>query len=150
SSTRAKKSGGNDMEWTSPVRITFRKIPALSAYARYLPSGEIAALVTLFSNELAVSLRSMTSARRDEYRLRPHGRAKITRAERKAMHSQLCERDDFFRAETAETPIPPRAWQPSTGAMKRYPRRASVSTKIGASAESPKVSRNRRMATLRL
>src|SRR5215813_3285531 len=103
---RAAKSGGNDTEWTSPVRITFRKIPALSAYARYLRSGEIAALVTLFSNELAVSLRSMTSARRYEYRLRLYGRATITRAERKAMFSWVCEKDDFFRAEAAAIAIP--------------------------------------------
>jgi len=34
--------------------------------------------------------------------------------------------------------------------MKRYPRRASVSTKIGASADSPNASRNRLMAALRL
>ena len=36
------------------------------------------------------------------------------------------------------------------GAMKRYPRRASVSMKMGVSADSPSASRNLLMAAFRL
>ena len=39
-------------------------MPVLSAYARYLPSGEIAAAVTAFSEELVVSWRSFGSGTR--------------------------------------------------------------------------------------
>ena len=46
----------------------------------------------------------------------------------------------------AAIPIPPGAEQPSTGAMKRYPRRARVSMKMGVSADSPSASRNLLMA----
>src|SRR5713101_931397 len=64
SSTRAEKFGGRGTEWTSPVRISFRYTPVLSEYARYLPSAETAALLTLFSDEFEVSLRSMMSVGR--------------------------------------------------------------------------------------
>src|SRR5260370_5588548 len=45
----------------SPLSMSLICIPSLSVYARYLPSGEIVPVFTVFSMELVVSCRSFNS-----------------------------------------------------------------------------------------
>jgi len=66
------------------------------------------------------------------------------------MANQGRKKNDLLRSGAATIPIPLGTEQPSAGAMKRYPRRATVSTKMGLSADSPSASRNLLMAALRL
>jgi hypothetical protein len=61
----------------------------------------MAALLTLFSDEFAVSLRSMTSVRRDGCRHSAHTITAIMSAERKAIAPQGRKKDDLLRSGTA-------------------------------------------------
>src|SRR5882672_3802060 len=58
----AAKPAGRVSEWISPLSICRRLRPVLSANARYLPSGEMAAPRTGFSSELAVRRRCLIAA----------------------------------------------------------------------------------------
>ena len=54
-------ASGSGTARVSPVSMFLMYIPFMSVYARYLPSGEIAPLVTRLSVELLVSCRSFRS-----------------------------------------------------------------------------------------
>src|SRR5215471_1944538 len=54
------KASGTGSALSSPVSISFRCTPFISEYARYFPSGEIAAAITPFPLGLVVSWRSLS------------------------------------------------------------------------------------------
>src|SRR5215467_268987 len=125
-------------------------MPVLPAYAKYLPSGEMSALLTVFSDEFEVSLCSMSPVGRDGTRRHPvhHGTAITTNARQKTTIRRV-EKIDLFRCGAAISAALEKE-DPLTGAMKRYPRRASVSMNTGVSADSPSASRNLLMAAFKL
>src|ERR1700730_3861205 len=124
-------------------------MPVLSAYAKYLPSGEMPALLTVFADEFEVSLCSMIPVGRDGTRRNAvHNRTAITTDARQKTTIRRVEKIDLFRCVVAISAVPGEG-EPLTGAMKRYPRRASVSMNTGVSADSPRASRNLLIAAFR-
>src|SRR5215470_15322853 len=106
------------------------------------------ALLTLFSDEFEVSLRSMMSVRRDGTRRHAvHNTTAITRGVRQKTTIRRVEEIDLFRGASISAALGEE--EPLTGAMKRYPRRASVSMNTGESADSPSASRNLLIAAFR-
>src|SRR3984893_9234610 len=125
-------------------------MPVLSPYAKCLPSGEIPALLTVFSDEFEVSLCSMTAVGRDGTRRHAvHNKTAITTGARQKATIRRVEKTDLIRCGAA-IPAALGEEEPLTGAMKRYPRRASVSMNTGVSADSPSASRNLLMAAFKL
>src|SRR5258706_8356732 len=123
-------------------------MPASSPYAKYLPSAEMPALLTVFSDEFEVSLCSITPVGRDGPRRQAvHNRTAITTDARQKTTIRRVEKIDLFRCGAAISAALGEG-EPLTGAMKRYPRRASVSMNTGVSADSPRASRNLLMAAL--
>jgi hypothetical protein len=145
----------------------------LSEYARYLPSGDIAEAMIQISLALVVKRRNVTGACDDldltarRQRNHPPPIPATTRMANSAPTN--CH----FRVQGSEALVgctlvgigpgsvscsgrlrSDRADRVAAGfstlPMKRYPRRATVSTKIGLSADSPRASRNLWMAALRL
>src|SRR5258707_6510093 len=107
------------------------------------------ALLTLFSDEFEVSLRSMMSVRRDGTRRHTvHNTTAITRVARQKTTIRRVEEIDLFRCWVSISAALGEE-EPLTGAMKRYPRRASVSMNTGTSADSPSASRNLLIAVFR-
>ena len=77
--------------------------------------------------------------------------AAITKLAMANIHGRTrCRGCDLLGSEAGAIPTVFGVRLPSTGAMKRYPRRASVSMKMGVSADSPSASRNLLMAAFRL
>src|ERR1700722_3890616 len=125
-------------------------MPELSPYAKYLPSGEMPALLTVFSDEFEVSLCSMTAEGRDGTRRQAvHNRTAITTDARQKATIRRVEKTDLIPCGAGISAALGEE-EPLTGAMKRYPRRASVSMNTGASADSPSASRNLLMAAFKL
>src|SRR5215467_1442420 len=124
-------------------------MPVLSPYAKYLPSGEMPALLTVFSDEFEVSLCSMIPVGRDGTRRHAvHSRTAITTDARQKTTIRRVEKIDLFRCGATISALGEE--EQLTGAMKRYPRRASVSMNTGVSADSPSASRNLLMAAFKL
>src|SRR5258707_10353225 len=126
-------------------------MPVLSAYARYLPSGETLALLTRFSDEFEVNLRSVMFRGRNGDRHIAQISPTITSIAKHAMASRRVNQKDWLTCAAGMDSFTPAAEEaPLMGPVKRYPRRARVSINTGASADSPNASRNLLMAAFRL
>ena len=156
---------------SSPVERRRKYTPVLSEYARYLPSGDIAEAMIPFSVAFVVKRCNVTEPcdnfDRDAWRHRNHPPTMLATTTKASTARPKCH----FYAQGPEAivgnpsvgirPVSVSRFRPlrsdradrvviSTLPMKRYPRRASVSTKMGASADSPNASRNLLMAAFRL
>jgi len=77
-------------------------MPASSPYAKYLPSAEMPALLTVFSDEFEVSLCSITPVGRDGTRRQAvHNRTAITTDARQKTTIRRVEKIDFISVRAA-------------------------------------------------
>jgi len=154
---------------TSPVARRRKYAPVLSEYARYLPSGDIAEAWIRFSAGFVVkrcnAVEACDNFDRDARRQKSHpatmpATRTMASTDPPTCHIRAQGLDNTFEAirpVSASRFMPSRSDRPdgfaagnSTLPIKRYPRRATVSTKMGLSADSPRASRNLLMAAFRL